>query len=73
MARVGCRFPVELVPAHSSSTPDLDDDHLPELAFACKTSQLRREWILYLKSRLKSEQYVESLRRLYLQRLGDSR
>jgi len=41
--------------------------------FACRSSQKRREWILYLKSRLRPEKYLEALQRLYLQRLGDTR
>ena len=67
------RLAIELL---SVSAPSSDSSALAPVAsliFACKSSQQRREWILYIKSRLKSEQYVESLRRLYLHRRGDSR
>lgn len=56
------RFVFELVTA-----PAIDEVGAgTQLTFATESSQLRRAWILQIKSRLRSPKYVETLKRLYL-------
>jgi hypothetical protein len=61
------RYPVELVRINDAA------EGCNHVVIALRKSEMRRSWILHLKSRLRSEKYLEALRRLYLQRLGDSR
>ncbi len=65
------RYPVELVMTADYTGPE--NVRHPALVLGCRSSQQRREWITFLKSRLRSEKYLASLDRLYLQRTGDKR
>jgi hypothetical protein len=58
------------VRGRSSDRPSGLVDHL---VFACDGSGLRRQWIMHIKARLRSVHYMDSIRKLYLERVGDSR